>query len=90
MIKIFYCQCNNKKCRKKVQIRHYSILKISQNIPASVFFKILDWFFREEKNATKICQLIKESFKKILSVKKISKILHKIRIILYLHMKKKI
>ena len=53
-----------------------------------MFFKILEWFFHHEKNATKISDLIKVSFKKIISVKAISKMLLKIRIILFLHMKR--
>ena len=40
-------------------------------------------------NATKISDIIKDSFKKIISVKTLSNIIHKIRIILYLHMNKK-
>ena len=89
LINIFYCQCNNKTCQKKLQICNYSILKICKNMPASVFFKILEWFFYHEKNATKISDLIKVSFKKIISVKAISKMLLKIRIILFLLMKRK-
>ena len=89
IINIFFCECNNKICRKKVQLRNYSIFKICKNIPASVFFKILEWFFQHEKNATKIIELIKDKFQKIISIKTITKILHKIRIIIYLHMKKK-
>ena len=70
IINIFYCQCNNKTCRKEVQLRNYSILKICKNISPSVFFKIIECFFLHEKNVAKISELIKEKFKKTISVKK--------------------
>lgn len=45
ILKIYYCRCKNMKCRKKTDLRHISILKIGKNIPASIFFKIYNWFF---------------------------------------------
>ena len=59
-----------------------------QKFTSKCILKIVDWFFHHEKNAKKITNLIKDSFKKIISVKTISKILHKILRIFYLHMKK--
>jgi len=59
-------------------------------MPANVFFKVLEWLFQHEKNATKIIELIKDKFHKIISIKTITKILHKIRIIIYLHIENKI
>ena len=40
-------------------------------------------------NETKISQFIKDSFKRLISIKTLSNIIHKIHIIFYLHMKKK-
>ena len=63
-------------------------IKSMQKFTSKCILKIVDWFFYFLKNATKITNLIKDSFKKIISVKTISKILHKILRIFYLHMKK--
>ena len=61
--KIFYCRCNFKSCRKRVDLRLYSKFKINNNIPASVIFNIIDLFFFEGLNDKKITNKINIEYK---------------------------
>ena len=45
ILKIFYCRCNNKKCSKTIDIRKFSIFNLAKNLPASLIFKIIEYFF---------------------------------------------
>ena len=63
ILNIYYGRCNNSKCRKIIRLRYYSILKLARNLLASVIFLIINLFFFEALNATKITDKLKIKFK---------------------------
>lgn len=56
IINIYYCRCNNIKCRKKTNLRYYSIFKIDKKIPVSILYKIINLFIFESYNAKRITE----------------------------------
>ena len=81
--KLFYCRCDFKSCRKRVDLRFYSIFKINNNIPASVIFKIIDLFFFESQNAKQITDKINLKYKSNIYNYVVENILKKIRLIIF-------
>ena len=87
--KIFYCRCNYNKCRKTIDLRNYSICKLKKNMPASVFFKIIDLFFFDELNAKKITNKIKIKYNDAIKAHTIENILKNFRLIIFNYLQDK-
>lgn len=87
--KIFYCRCSFIKCRKKSELRNFSIMRLSRNLPASIFFKIVEYFFFDELNARKITNKLQNEYNNKIHPYKIEKLLKSFRLLIYNHLKKK-
>jgi hypothetical protein len=69
----FQLRCNNNQCRKKVNLRYYSIFKFSPNIPSSVLYYIIEEFIVNKKNAKEIVVEVQKKYNKTLSYNTMSK-----------------
>ncbi len=87
--KILYIRCNYKKCHTTINIRNYYIFQITNSLPYSILFKIINKFLFEEQNAKKITDLISLEYKKNFNSKIVEKILRFIRNIIYTYLKNK-
>lgn len=56
-------QCNNKKCKKIVNIREKTIFSFINKYPISVIIKIIELFILENKNATEITKYMIDYYK---------------------------
>ena len=83
----YYVRCNNKICRKKVNLRAFSFLVKLRYTPASVAFDILDKFLYIGLNAQQINKILKEKYKNKLNLRRIQKILEYFRKLIFLHYK---
>lgn len=72
-----------------IKLRNYSILKLARNIPASVIFLIIELFFYEGLNASKIANKLKLQFKDTINNIKVENLLRKFRLIIFYHLKYK-
>ncbi len=73
-----------------IRIRNYSILKLARNLPASVIFLIINLFFYEGLNASKITNKLKIQFKDNINNIKVKNLLKKLRLIIFYSLKEKI
>lgn len=87
-INIFYCRCNNTKCRKKCNLRYYSVFRLAKKVPASIVYKIIEKFILEGSNAHELFKYINNTYKIKLAESTLQKILKNIRYILAEYMKK--
>ena len=87
IINPFYVRCNNKKFRKRVNLRNFSFLVYLRNTPASVTFAILENFLYIGLNAQKINQILSVKYKNNLNIRKIQKILEYFRKLIFIHYK---
>ena len=75
IINPYYLRCNFKKCRKKVNLRFFSVFRLAPAIPASIMYKIIEKFIIEKANAKEIHDYIKEHYNSNISYENITRIL---------------
>ena len=63
-------------------------MKISRNLPASIFFKVVEYFFFDELNARKITNKLQNEYNNKIHPYKIEKLLKSFRLLIYYHLKK--
>ena len=69
------------------KLRNYIILKLARNLPASIIFLIINLFYFEDLNASKITNKLRLQYKDNINNSKVENLLKKIRLIIYFHLK---
>ena len=75
----YYLRCNFNKCRKKVNLRYFSVFRLTPAIPASIMYRIIEKFIIERSNAKEIYGYIKEHYNSNISYENITRKIQIIR-----------